>query len=149
MENIYKEIQNHIKQSNIANFIINYDRAISKEDLVNDIFIKVYDKDIKYIHNTIKLALIDIYRMKKISYSEKLDISDRDIESDSFEKPLIELLSLEEIKKQDELIYKCLYYYFVSNMTYKEIEPIVNVSFNTVKRKIDKGLEMLREYYKS
>lgn len=144
MENIYKEIQNHIKQSNIANFIINYDRAISKEDLVNDIFIKVYDKDIKYIHNNIKQSLIDIYRMKKIRYSQKLDISEIDIESDSFEQSLITVLCLENIKKQDELIYKCLYYYFVSNMTYKEIASIVNISFRGVKNKIDKGLEIIR-----
>ena len=144
MENIYKEIQNHIKQSNIANFIINYDRAVSKEDLINDIFIKVYDKDIKYLHNNIKQSLIDIYRMKQIRYSQKLDISEIDLESDSFEGSLITVMCLEDIKKQDELIYKCLYYYFISNMTYKEIASIVNISFRGVKNKIDKGLEIIR-----
>lgn len=143
MEKIYKEIKKHINQSNIATFITNYDTSISKEDLIQDVYIKVYNKDIKYIHNNIKNALIDIYRKKKLRYIQKVDIDEIEQETKSFEDKVVIELSLNDLRKQDEVIYNCLYYYFINNMTYKEVSKIIGISFNGVKNKIDKGLEII------
>ena len=48
----------------------------------------------------------------------------------------------------DDEIHKLTSEYFIHDLTYQEIGKKYNIPFRTVKYKIDKGLAMLKEYYK-
>lgn len=143
----YDEVVEHVKKSKITRYIMNMDCTLEVDDIVNEVYLKIYDKDLQFIHNCIKQSLLNLYKKYKIRQDRKcglcvddMELEDvYDIESTSFMNVILEV-----IKQQDVVIYKCLYYYFVENMTYKEIAPIVNISFRGVKDKIDKGLEIIR-----
>lgn len=142
----YNEVAKHVRKSNITKYIMNMDSTLEMEDIINEVYIKIYNKNFQYIHNCIKQTLLNLYNKYKIRQSRKCNICVDEIDIEdiyTIENKLYVNIMLDIIKQQDETIYNCLYYYFVNNMTYKEISKIVGISFNSVKNKIDKGLEII------
>ena len=123
------------------------DNSLSIDDLVNEVYLRMIDKGDSYLYNKVKQTLIDIYRKKKSNfvyldqarYCDLEEVRNRDIEEDC-----IICNELEYLKEQDKLVYTLVYSYFILNLNYREISEKYNIPVNTVKRKIDKGLEIIK-----
>lgn len=147
---IYETVKNQVKHSSITYSILSLDESLEIDDIINDVFLKVYDKNQDFLFRKIKQTLLNMYRdikRHKLSYSDfEIDIEELDLyKEDSKEHMIITNIILENIKKQDEVIFKCLFEYFINNLTYREIGKKYNISFNTVKNKINKGLQIIKD----
>ncbi len=149
----YEIIKNQVTKSSIAYSILKLDNSLDIEDITNDIYLILKDKKIEYIHSDIKQALINIYNSKKrrknIHLTSKLDCENTKILSeDILEKDAILDEGMKYLLDNDDEIHKLTSEYFIHDLTYQEIGKKYNIPFRTVKYKIDKGLAMLKEYYK-
>ena len=143
--NLYETISQQVKNSGITYTILNLDNSISVDDIIHDVYLKVYNDELDYIHRRINQVLTDIYRKKKIRKMEFLEIKDDILESgEKFDNVYVINDTLHNLGTIDSDIKKYVYDYFIINMTYKEISEKYNVPLNTIKRKIDKGLEIIR-----
>ena len=143
--NLYETISQQVKNSGITYTILNLDNSISVDDIIHDVYLKVYNDELDYIHRRINQVLTDIYRKKKIRKMEFLEIKDDILESgEKFDNVYVINDTLHNLGTIDSDIKKYVYDDFIINMTYKEISEKYNVPLNTIKRKIDKGLEIIR-----
>lgn len=145
---LYKIISKQVKNSGITYTILSLDNSISVEDIVHDIYLSVCNDNCDYIHRKINQILIDIYRKKKIRKMDYCEINDDILSKGEHVESIIIKESLSHLDKIDNNIKDYVYDYFINNMTYKEISDKNGIPLNTIKRKIDKGLEKIKEYYK-
>lgn len=148
---LYETIQKYVKMTSITKSILKLDSSLSEEDLIQDLYIKLYGKDNSFIYNKMKQCLLQIYNKKKVSKIEVCEIDDDILniqDSDNTNNIVITNEAMMYIKSYDDIMYNCIYEYYNKKKTLREISSELGISFNGVKKKIDKGLEMLRDYYK-
>lgn len=144
---IYKIIEKYVTLSSITNTLLRLDSSLDKEDIIQDIYLKVYQKDKKYIYNYIKQELLMLYRKLKVRKFETCTCEDNLLEDDcdvDIQNKMIAKMLLEKLKDKDTLAYNCVVSYFFKRMTYKEIAKEENISFRNVKYKIDNALEYMK-----
>lgn len=132
----YEEVEEFISNTKLCNQILSIDKSIELCDISQEIWSKCYSS--KNFHNIANNILYQYCCYHSIQNYRYITHNQLNIEDEIILKEVLDFL-----KKTDETIYNCLYYYFINNMTYKEISKIVGISFNSVKNKIDKGLEMI------
>ena len=149
---LYETIQKYVKMTPITKSILKLDSSLSEEDLIQDLYIKLYDKDNSFIYNKMKQCLLQIYNKKKVSKIEVCEIEDDILnmqDADNTNNIVITNEAMMYIKSYDNIMYNCIYAYYNENKTLREISSEIGISFRGVKNKIDKGLEILRDYYES
>ena len=134
----YEELEEFISSTELCRDILSLDNSIDICDLVQEVWYICYNiKKYKKISESI---LYDI-RGKLLRHSEAqgmLECRNIEIENNVFVK-----IYLNELSKIDTLYSNLIKDYFLNNMTYREISSKYNIPLNTVKRKIDKGLEII------
>lgn len=157
--NLFNTVKEAVYKNSITYSILRLDRTIEKEDLVNSVYLKVYDKDPSYTYRQVKQTLIDIYRKIKRDKNKLPTTGEYNIEDsleycceDSNSIPKETLISLKDamikLKEKDEETYVYVYDHFIKNIPYRELGRIYKKSFRSVKWKVDKGIEFLKENYK-
>lgn len=145
---LYDIIKNYVRKSSITYSIIKLDSSLTQEDLINEVYLKLYNKDNDFIYNKMKQSLLQIYNKIKIHKIEVSDFNyeDSEIHSIMYNDNLFIIEdSLNRIKNINKNCYICLYLYFIKKMTMREIASLLNVSFNCVKKRIDKGLQIIKD----
>lgn len=148
---LYEIIQKYVKKTSITKSILKLDSSLSEEDLIQELYIKLYNKDNYFIYNKMKQCLLQIYNKKKVSKIEICEINDDILciqDKEDYNIIAISNEAMEYIKYYDDTIYKCIYSYYKENKTLREISNENDISFRNVKNKIDKGLSLLKDYYK-
>lgn len=157
--NLFNTVREAVYKNSITYSILRLDKTIERDDLVNTVYLKVYDKDPTYTYRQVKQTLIDIYRKVKRDKNKLPTTNEYNIE-DSLEYccedenaiPKEMLISLKDVmiklKETDEETYVYVYEHFVKNISYRELGRIYQKSFRSVKWKVDKGIEFLKKNYK-
>lgn len=148
---LYEIIQKYVKKTSITKSILKLDSSLSEEDLIQDLYIKLYNKDNYFIYNKMKQCLLQIYNKKKVSKIEICEINDDILciqDKEDYNIIVISNEAMEYIKSYDDTIYKCIHSYYKEKKTLREISNENDISFRNVKNKIDKGLSLLKNYYK-
>lgn len=148
---LYEIIQKYVKKTSITKSILKLDSSLSEEDLIQDLYIKLYNKDNYFIYNKMKQCLLQIYNKKKVSKIEICEINDDILciqDKEDYNIIVISNEAMEYIKSYDDIIYKCIHSYYKEKKTLREISNENDISFRNVKNKIDKGLSLLKNYYK-
>lgn len=144
---IYKIVEKYVTLSSITKSLLRLDTSLDKEDIIQEVYLKVYQKDTKYIYNYIKQEMLMLYRKLKIRKFDTCICEDNLLEDDTnvdIQSKVLSKMLLEKLKNKDSLAYNCVVSYFFKRMTYKEIAKEENISFRYVKYKIDKALEYMK-----
>lgn len=146
----YNKIKSYVTKNSISYSIIKLDSSMSIDDVVQEVYLKLYDKDDNFIHNKVNQTLINIYNKLKNKKIEVVSIEDNydKLNVDEYSDSIILSDILNNIRNiVDESDYNYTYDYFVVGKTYRDIGEKYNVPYRTVKNRIDKTLKLLREYY--
>ena len=143
--NLYEIISKQVKNSSISYNILKLDNSLTIDDLVQDVYLKMYNKNQDYVYSRIKQHLIDIYR-KKSKKVDTCELNDDILGNYYIIDDIIINECFNHLYNIDSRIKNYVYDYFINNMTYKEVSTKYNIPLNTVKRKIDKGLDIIKEY---
>lgn len=147
MEDLYQEIKRQIYKSNLAYNITLIDKSIEIDDIVNQVYISIFNKyDKKYLNRNIKQSLINMYNFIQRRPKSICDFDD-DIGDtcDSEEINIIILDSINELKKHNLKIYNCMYLRFIQKMTLDEISKKMNLTKEAIRKIIKKGLKIIQE----
>lgn len=142
----YTKISEIVKKNRISYSILKLDTSLSIEDVIQEVYIKLYERDEGFLYNKVKQTLLDLYRTIKRKKIET--ISDNIIKVSYIDKDLNLENYIGILKPIDELTYHIVKDYFLYGYTYRELGKKYNISFNYVKKKIDKGLKILENHYK-
>ena len=135
-----------------ANKILN--NITLSEDIVQDVFIKVWEKDITksdvsirpYLFKMVKNACISYFRKNRIDFTQIED--EIEVVDTTFEIQKITDSQLEKLHKViDDLPDKAHAVFirvFVYNMKYKEVAEELEVSVNTVKSQLARSLQLIK-----
>ena len=132
----------------------------SAEDLIQDLFLKLYTKE---LYLTVKEQALSSYLFKaakNAAYNkiQKIDILKNKSELDSISIVEEEVLKLndesikkinEELNKLPEQTGKVFNLIFIRKLKYKEAASELNVSVNTVKTLLRNGIKQLREVFRN
>lgn len=146
---LYEKVKKQVENSSITYNILRFDKTITVEDIVHDVYLKIYENKTEYIHRKIKQYLIDIYRSKKSHKIESCPIVDDILIDETIQNGTYfvdECLKI--LNNFDPSLKQYVYDYFVKKMTYREMAQKYNISYVTAKNKVDKSLKILRKYYK-
>ena len=130
------------------------------EDLTDETFVKAfynYDPNHKtsfrtFIFKIAKNLCLDFYKTKKYKEKERTVIIDADLMADDFLETNGDLLQQENLNA----LYQCLdkledeeklsiRFYFIEQLTYREIANILEKSTSTIKNRVDSGLKNLKK----
>lgn len=147
---IFNVIKDFVYKNSITYSILRLDSSLEKDDIVNEVYLKIYHKNHKYLYREIKQTLLNIYIKIKnkqkymVCCNEDYNIEEtidynNDEECNIYTNDLLNIL-----KEKDLTLYKYVYCYFIYNMTYREIADKYKVSFKTVKNKVDEGLNVIK-----
>jgi len=121
------------------------------EDIVQEVFIHIWEKDYEYknlssfLFTSVRNACISYLRKKAPEYLPMVEdlLHDEPCDNDSMEE-----LSEKLFKALDELPEKCRKVFkavVLCNMKYKEVAEELNISVNTVKSNLARAYRLLRE----
>lgn len=146
---LYEIIQKYVKTTSITKSIMRLDPSVSQEDLIQELYIKLADKDRDYIYNKMKQCLLQIYNKKKNTKIESCELRHECLNQPQTDMDNVVLAKeiISYLESVDKVAAKCVYLYHIEQKTLREISKSVGLSFNGVKKKIDKGLEIIREHY--
>ena len=156
-EDRYFEILVDRYKDKIFNFTLRYlSQKEDSEDIVEDIFVKVYFKIDKFNKEKgsfktwiYRIAKNTIYnklkerKIKKISYID-LYTDDKDVEK-KYENDEIIQNAINKLKKEYKMV---ILLYYSKGLKYKEISEILNIPQNTVKTRLRRAKEILKNELK-
>ncbi len=146
----FEELVNRYKD-NIYNFTLRYlSQREDTEDLVQNIFVKVYFKLDKYdetkasfktwIYRVSKNTIYNKFRERKLSSLDD-DPTDPHKEEDTYEREHLVQTALNKIGKKYKIV---LLMYYMEGFSYNEISEILNVPLGTVKTRIRRAKEAIK-----
>ena len=156
-EDRYFEILVDRYKDKIFNFTLRYlSQKEDSEDIVEDIFVKVYFKIDKFnkakgsfktwiyriAKNTIYNKLKE-RKIKKISYID-LYTDDKDVE-EKYENDEIIQNAINKLKKEYKMV---ILLYYSKGLKYKEISEVLNIPQNTIKTRLRRAKEILKNELK-
>lgn len=126
-------------------------RSAVAEDIVQDFFIRVYEKKISaecfraYAFQSVWNACMNYYK-RELVHEEALDdfINEQAVEATNEDERELKKKILLAVKKVPFKSRKILYLKFINGLKYKEIAEITSISVNTVKYHICEALKLLR-----
>ncbi|MHB8442882.1 MAG: RNA polymerase sigma factor [Patescibacteria group bacterium] len=138
----FEELVNRYKNS-IYNFTLRYlSHREDTEDIVQNIFVKVYFKLDKYdekkasfktwIYRVSKNTIYNKFRERKL-LSLNFEITDTHKEEDAYERENLIQVALNKIGKKYRIV---LLMYYMEGFSYIEISKILNLPLGTVKTRI-------------
>ncbi|MCL4392817.1 RNA polymerase sigma factor [Patescibacteria group bacterium] len=137
----------------IFNFTVRYlSSREDSEDITEDIFVKVYFKIDKFDQNKgsfktwlYRIARNTIYnklKEKKITKISYVDIYTNELDENiNIENDEIVQSAINKLKKEQKTI---ILLYYIEGLKYREIAEILNIPENTVKTKIRRAKEILK-----
>jgi RNA polymerase sigma-70 factor (ECF subfamily) len=125
-------------------------------DIVQDVFLKVWEKPIDVNQNTIKSLLYKMVNDAFFDYLRKNKVADKYLQRlqlDFSANTPDEILEYEELKQQYETILAALgekqrsvfLMSRIENLTYKEIAERLSVSVKAVEKRMSQALKVLKE----
>ena len=137
----------------IFNFTVRYlSSREDSEDITEDIFVKVYFKIDKFDQNKgsfktwlYRIARNTVYnklKEKKITKISYVDIYTNELDENiNIENDEIVQSAINKLKKEQKII---ILLYYIEGLKYREIAEILNIPENTVKTKIRRSKEILK-----
>lgn len=138
----YDDIEEFVYKNELFHNILSIDKSIEPHDIIQGIWLKYY-----FIKDFYQLANNELYKLCSELNNNIYQYTPK--KQTNIEDYIILKEHILKLKNIDIVSYKCIILYFIYDYTLREIARILKISFSGVKNKIDKGLEMLRDYYKS
>lgn len=148
---IIKKLINTTTNQNLVKNITRLDKSIQGDDLVNDIYIHHFEKNIFPNRNTIKNFLIDKLRKmatskRKSNFVELTEIeqtfSNLESEEDIVLNEIIYNNILKNLPVEDSNLLKLKYCYGATN---KEIAGVLNISVIGVKKRLSRIIKKIKK----